>query len=71
GIRIVETPGATLAPVEDPDARAVVVRGVTGRFSPNLDEVTWTERGHVIVMSTHTVSLDALLATAGSMRWVT
>ncbi|MGZ7003953.1 MAG: hypothetical protein ACXVLB_17960, partial [Acidimicrobiales bacterium] len=60
-----------LAPVEDPDARAVVVRGVTGRFSPNLDELTWTERGHVIVMSTHTVSLDALLATAGSMRWVT
>jgi hypothetical protein len=69
GVRIVESPGDTLAPVEDPDARAVVVRGVTGRFSPTLDELTWTERGQVIVMSTHTVSLAELLALADSMRW--
>ena len=69
GVRIVEAPGDALAPVEDPDARAVVVRGVTGRFSPTLDELTWTEQGHVIVMSTHTVSLDDLLALADSMRW--
>ena len=66
-----EAPGDALAPVEDPDARAVVVRGVAGRFSPTLDELTWAEHGHVIVMSTHTVSLDVLLALADSMRWAT
>ncbi len=70
GVRIVEVAGQALAPVEDPDARAVVVRGASGRYSPNLDELTWTEQDHVIVMSTHTVSLDALLALADSMQWV-
>ena len=71
GVRIVESPGTALAPVEDPDARAVTVRGVSGRFSPTLDELTWIERGHVIVMSTHTLGLEDLLAVATSMRWLT
>jgi hypothetical protein len=70
GVRIIESPGAILAPVEDPDARAVPIRGLTGRFSPTLGELAWVERGHVIVMSTHTVAFEDVLALADALRWI-
>jgi hypothetical protein len=47
----------------------VAVRGGQGRLSPNLGELTWVEGGRVVVMSTHTLTADELVALAATMQW--
>jgi hypothetical protein len=69
GAHLVELPGTVTLPAEDPDARSVDVRGVSGRWSPTLGELAWVERGHLLVLSTDSLSVAELVALAGDLRW--
>jgi hypothetical protein len=66
-VRIVSQPASMLSPPLDPDARAVMVRGVTGRYSPMLGLLEWTEGETSISIGSATASLDDLLAVAASL----
>jgi hypothetical protein len=69
GVRVVELGGTPTVPAEDPDARAVRVRGVDGRFSPMLGELTWHERDQLVIVSSRSYTLPELLVFADAMRW--
>jgi hypothetical protein len=66
-VRIVSRPASMLTPPLDPDARVVEVRGTTGRYSPMLGLLEWTEGGTSVSVGSATASLDELLAIASSL----
>jgi hypothetical protein len=66
-VRIVSQPAAMLSPPLDPDARAIEVRGITGRYSPMLGLLEWTEGETSVSIGSATASLDELLAVAASL----
>jgi hypothetical protein len=66
-VRIVSEPAAMLSPPLDPDARSVPVRATTGRYSPMLGLVEWTEGETSVSIGSATASLDELLAIAASL----
>lgn len=66
-VRIVSQPAAMLSPPLDPDARAVGVRGTTGRYSPMLGLLEWTEGETSVSIGSSAASLDELLAIATSL----
>jgi hypothetical protein len=67
-VRIVSQPAAMLSPPLDPDARAIEVRGITGRYSPMLGLLEWTEGETSVSIGSATASLDELLAVAASLH---
>lgn len=67
GFTVVETRGE-LAPPMAVDIRGVAVRGVAGRWSPELGRLEWEEDGLAVTIRSTTLSLDELLAVAESMR---
>ena len=66
-VRIVSRPASLLSPPLDPDARAVEVRGTTGRYSPMLGLLEWTEGETSVSIGSADASLDELLAIAASL----
>jgi hypothetical protein len=66
-VRIVSEPAAMLSPPLDPDARSVPVRETTGRYSPMLGLLEWTEGETSVSIGSATASLDELLAIAASL----
>jgi hypothetical protein len=66
-VHIVSQPASMLSPPLDPDARAVEVRGTTGRYSPMLGLLEWTEGQTSVSVGSATASLDALLAIASGL----
>jgi hypothetical protein len=66
-VHIVSRPASTLAPPLDPDARAVEMRSTTGRYSPMLGLLEWTEGDTSVSIGSATASLDELLAIASSL----
>jgi len=63
-VHIASQPELTLAPPLDPDARAVEVRGTTGRYSPMLSLLEWTEDETSVSIGSATASLDEMIAIA-------
>jgi Putative zinc-finger len=61
---LVERPGTALAPPVDVDAHGVVVRGRTGRYSPERGELEWTEHGVTVSVRSQSLSLGELLRIA-------
>ncbi|MGQ0825443.1 MAG: zf-HC2 domain-containing protein [Actinomycetota bacterium] len=68
GFRIVIAPGDRLGPPFDVDARAVEVRGRTGRFSPSLGTLEWVEPGLVVTVESVSLGLDELIALADGLE---
>ena len=66
-VRIVSRPASLLSPPLDPDARAVEVRGTTGRYSPMLGLLEWTEGETSVSIGSADASLDELQAIAASL----
>jgi hypothetical protein len=66
-VRIVSQPAGMLSPPLDPDARAIPVRETTGRYSPMLGLLEWTEGETSVSIGSATASLDELLAIAASL----
>ncbi len=60
GYRIVQRPGTVLAPPRSPDVEALVVRGVTGRFSPTRNAIEWVENGVVVELAGEGLPLEQL-----------
>ncbi|MGH8927579.1 MAG: hypothetical protein ACRDWH_04475 [Acidimicrobiia bacterium] len=60
-------PATLLTPPLDPDARTVAVRGVSGRYSPMLGLLEWTEEEHSVSIGSTSLSLDELLAIAAAL----
>jgi hypothetical protein len=46
----------------------VEVRGVAGRFSPDLGSLEWVEGGRVIELRSRSLSVGELLKIAGDLR---
>lgn len=67
GIRLHQAPGAGLPPPMDPDVVAVLVRGVTGRYSPTRGELEWVEDGVYRSLRAATLDLAGLLRIAESL----
>ncbi len=65
--RVTQQPGTFLRPPLDPDARAIRVRGVDGRFSPALGLLEWIEEGVAISVSGESLVVDELLEIAESL----
>jgi hypothetical protein len=65
---LVERRGTTLGPPVDVDARGVVVRGRTGRYSPDRGELEWTERGVTVSVRSESLSLGELLRIAARLE---
>jgi hypothetical protein len=68
---LVQRPGSLLPPPQDPDARAVAVRGRTARFSPNLGELIWIEDGTEVTLFSDMLSADSMVELATSLDWTT
>ena len=66
-VHITFQPASPLSPPLDPDARAVEVRGSTGRYSPMLGLLEWTEGTRSVSIGSTSASLDELLAIASSL----
>ncbi|MDP3984491.1 MAG: hypothetical protein Q8Q52_05735, partial [Acidimicrobiia bacterium] len=62
--RITQQTGSFLKPPFDPDARIVLVRGLEGRYSPQLGLLEWIEEGTVVGISAPTLSMEELVAIA-------
>lgn len=62
--RITQRSGDRIAPPLDPDARAVAVRGVTGRYSPTFGVLEWVENATVFTIEAPGLSLEAVIEIA-------
>jgi hypothetical protein len=65
---LVQTPGTRLSPPLDLSVIGVEVRGVEGRWSDGRHELEWVEDGQVVTLRSATLSLNELLAVAGSLE---
>jgi hypothetical protein len=68
-VTLIQVPGVELAPPQDPDARAVDVRGHDARVSPNLGELAWIEHGSSVLVRAPALSVDELIGLARALRW--
>jgi hypothetical protein len=68
GFQLIESAGTTLTPPLSSDVRGVAVRGVAGRFSPDLGSLEWVEGGRVIELRSRTLSVGELLEVARHLR---
>jgi Putative zinc-finger len=68
GFVLVQTPGTSLAPPVEIDARGVEVRGRTGRYSPDRGELEWVERGVTFSVRSQSLSLGELLRIAAQLE---
>ncbi|MGH2663785.1 MAG: hypothetical protein ACRDH8_13485 [Actinomycetota bacterium] len=68
GIRLHQSPGDALSPPLEPGVLAVVVRGQTGRYSPERGELEWVEDGIYRSLSGTALDLGGLVAVAESLE---
>jgi Putative zinc-finger len=68
GFVLVQTPGTSLAPPVEIDARGVEVRGRTGRYSPDRGELEWVEGTVTFSVRSQTLSLSELLGIAARLE---
>lgn len=68
GVRIYEAPGEALPPASGNDQAAVPVRGVTGRWSPEHQELEWVEDGRYVSVRVPGLELADAVAIAASLE---
>jgi len=68
GVRIYEAPGEVLPPASGNDQAAVRVRGVTGRWSPEHQELEWVEDGRYVSVRVPGLELADALAISASLE---
>jgi hypothetical protein len=68
GFVLVQTPGTSLAPPVEVDARGVEVRGHTGRYSPDRGELEWVEGGVTFSVRSQSLSLGEMLGIAADLE---
>ena len=67
-LQLIESAGTALTPPLSSDVRGVEVRGVAGRFSPDLGSLEWAEGARVIELRSRSLSVGELLKIAHDLR---
>ena len=67
-LRITSRPASFLRPPIDPDTRLVTVRGVVGRYAPQLGLLEWMENGAALGLSSRSFTLEELLGVANDLE---
>ena len=60
-VRITQQTGERISPPLDPDARAVQLRGLTGRYSPAFGALEWSEQGVLFTIEGQGLSLTEII----------
>ena len=66
-VRITQQAGDRISPPLDPDARAIQLRGLTGRYSPTFGVLEWSEQGLLFTVEAQGLTLVEVIAVAESL----